>query len=246
MLELLLHPLYAACLPKQSSCIEEDRWSKSSGSRWRRSRCPAPLHNPSLGAPAAGCPDAPACCSYSPGVSSYKAAKQQQRAQHQHQQQLQHSLRELQLGQFINSCHIAKIDCNDLYFLLPFTLYFAPEPSASTFSHPFPGTLPSSPAAAACALSSLSSCKYFYYNILSLLVFTASAWHCLLLLLLLFYTLSFHFVWSRFSRSLLSFRFRCLNWTGSSGFLVQGGRQAGRREGSANLLWSTQYNVLRL
>lgn len=107
-----------------------------------------------------------------------------------------HSLRELQLGQFINSCHIAKIDCNDLYFLLPFTLYFAPNPVRVHFliHHPSPSP------AAGCALSSLSSCKYFYYNILSLLVFTASAWHCLLLLLLvLFYTLSFHFVWSRFS-----------------------------------------------
>lgn len=107
-----------------------------------------------------------------------------------------HSLRELQLGQFINSCHIAKIDCNDLYFLLPFTLYFAPNPVRVHFliHHPYPPS-----PAAGCALSSLSSCKYFYYNILSLLVFTASAWHCLLLLLLLFYTLSFHFVWSRFS-----------------------------------------------
>lgn len=49
-----------------------------------------------------------------------------------------------------------------------FHFIFRPEPSATTFSHPFPRTLRSSPAPAG-ALSSLSSCKYFYYNILSLL-----------------------------------------------------------------------------
>lgn len=238
-----MHPLYAACLPKQSSCIEKEaRWSKSSGSRCRRRRCPAqscpaPPHNPSVGAPAAGCPDAPACCSYSPGVSSYKAAKQQQRAQHQ---QLQHSLRELQLGQFINSCHIAKIDCNDLYFLLPFTLYFAPNRVRVHF-------LILSPEPFAPRLLLLALCPRFHlvntFTIISFHCFACFHCKCLALFVVaaavLYAFVSFRLVSFLSFASLVSLSLSELDW-------LQRLPGAGRREGSANLLWSTQYNVLRL
>lgn len=81
-------------------------------------------------------------------------------------------------------------------FILSTSFHFIFRPAKAS-----PGTFSSHGLLLLLALSSLSSCKYFYYNILSLLVFTASAWHCLLLLLLLLlllYTLSFHFVCSRF------------------------------------------------
>lgn len=151
-----------------------------------------------------------------------------------------HSLRELQLGQFINSCHIAKIDCNDLYFLLPFTLYFAPYPLRVHFLIPLPLRL---------LLPAL--CPRFHL----VNTFTIISFHCLFSLqvpgilccccccyafvsfrLLLF--LSF----ASFA-SLVSLSLSELDWLQR---LPGPGTREGRREGSANLLWSTQYNVLRL
>lgn len=147
------------------------------------------------------------------------------------------SLRELQLGQFINSCHIAKIDCNDLYFLLPFTLYFAPYPLRVHF-------LIQPSLAALCP-------RFHLVN-----TFTIISFHCLFSLQVpgilcsccccCYAFVSFRLVsflsFASFA-SLVSLSLSELDWLQR---LPGPGTREGRREGSANLLWSTQYNVLRL
>lgn len=97
-------------------------------------------------------------------VSSYKKKDSNQ------QQQL-----DQELGQFINSYHIAKIDCNDLYFLLPFTLYISPCQMPSTFSSCVLLSVQCSVLSSQCSVVDSRLCPLFHL----VNTFTIISFHCL-------------------------------------------------------------------